>query len=148
MDDHPILIVEDDPDHRELILGALAERCDRSRIATAADGIEALDYLWARGPHEERDTRKQPRLVILDLRMGRMDGIELLKEMRADPRTASLPVVMLSGTSEKSELDRCYEAGANSVVRKSTNFEELRHKMERVHDFWLTVNEANRHSRV
>jgi CheY-like chemotaxis protein len=148
MSDIAILVVEDNPDHRELILAALAERCDRARIAVAADGVEALDFLFCRGAHEARDARKQPRLVILDLKMSRMDGLEVLKALRADPRTASVPVVMLSSSSERQELDRCYEAGANSVIRKSIDYDELRHKMGKVYDFWITVNEANRNSRV
>ena len=148
MDDVAILVVEDNPDHRELIVSALAERCDRSRIATAADGVEAMDFMMCRGPHTARDPRKQPRLVILDLKMSRMDGLAVLRAMRADPLTSSVPVVMLSGSSEKQELDSCYEAGANSVVRKSLDYDELRQKMAKVHDFWITVNEANRHSRV
>lgn len=148
MSDIAILIVEDNPDHRELIVAALADRCDRSRIATVTDGVEALDFLFGQGTHEGRDVRKQPRLVMLDLKMGRMDGLQVLKAMRADPRTASVPVVMLSSSSEKHELDSCYEAGANSVVRKSIDYTELRQKMGKVYDFWVTVNEANRHSRV
>ena len=146
--DAALLIVEDNPDHRELIVAALAEKCDSARIATAADGVEALDYLFGQGPHEGRDVRKQPRLVVLDLKMGRMNGLEVLKAMRADPRTSSVPVVMLSSSSEKKELDSCYEAGANSVVRKTIDYNELRQKMGKVYDFWITVNEANRHSRV
>jgi CheY-like chemotaxis protein len=148
MNEVAILVVEDNPDHRELIVGALAERCDRSAIATAADGREAFDYLFCRGPHAARDPRKQPRLVVLDLKMSRMDGLQVLRAMRADPLTASVPVVMLSGSSDKAELDGCYEAGANSVVRKSLEYDVLRAKMAKVYDFWITVNEANRHSRV
>lgn len=148
MDDVAILVVEDNPDHRELIVAALADRCDRARIATAADGVEALDFLFCRGRHTARDSRKQPRLVILDLKMSRMDGLQVLRAMRVDPLTAAVPVVMLSGTADKPELDRCYEAGANSVVRKPLDFDELRHKLAKVYEFWITVNEANRHSRV
>lgn len=148
MSDIAILVVEDNPDHRELIVAALAEHCERSRIATAADGVEALDFLFCRGSHEARDPRKQPRLVILDLKMSRMDGLSVLKALRADPRTSAVPVVMLSATSEKVELDRCYEAGANSVIRKSIDYDTLRQKMGKAYDFWITVNEANRHSRV
>jgi two-component system response regulator len=148
VNDALILVVDDDEDHRELIVAALAERCDRSRIAAMPSGAEALDYLMCRGAYAAQDPRKQPRLVILDLRMAPVDGVEVLKALRADERTASLPVVMLSSSSEKAELDRCYQAGANSVVRKSADFDELRQKMARVHDFWITVNEANRHSRV
>jgi CheY-like chemotaxis protein len=148
MTDIAILVVEDNADHRELIVTALAEKCERSRITVAVDGVEALDFLFCRGAHEGRDARKQPRLMILDLKMTPMDGLEVLKAVRADPRTSSVPVVMLSSSSEREELDACYVAGANSVVRKSTDYDELRNKMGKVHDFWITVNEANRHSRV
>jgi two-component system response regulator len=148
MADIAILLVEDNPDHRELTLMALKESCDPARIVAASDGEEALDFLLARGAHAGRDARKQPRLVILDMKLPKMDGIGVLKAMRDDPNTQSVPVVMLTATSEKAELDRCYEAGANSVVRKSLEYEELKRKMRQVYDFWITVNEANRNSRV
>ena len=143
-----ILIVEDNPDHRELIVRALGECCDPAILAAAPDGVEALDYLFGRGVHAGRDTRRQPRLVILDIKLTLLHGIDVLKAMRADTRTQSVPVVMLSASFEKDTLDSCYESGANSVVRKSTDYEELRHKMRQVHDFWLLVNEGNRNSRV
>lgn len=148
MNDIAILVVEDNPDHRELIVSALADRCERSRIATAADGVEALDFLLCRGAYADRDPPKPPRLIILDLKMNPMDGLEVLKAIRAEPATLNVPVVMLSATTDKRELDSCYAAGANSVVRKTIEFAELRAKMEKIHDFWITVNEANRHSRV
>jgi CheY-like chemotaxis protein len=146
--DATLLVVDDNPDHRELIIGALGERCDRARIATAGDGQEALDYLFGRGAHAGRDTRKQPRLVILDLRMDGVDGLGVLQAMRADPRTLAVPVVVLSGVTDRVLLDKCYSAGANSVVRKSVQIDELRYKMAKVYDFWMTVNESDRHSRV
>jgi CheY-like chemotaxis protein len=146
--DIAILVVEDNPDHRELALMALQEVCDPARIAMAADGLEALDYLFGRGAHAGRDVRKQPRLVVLDIGLPRLDGLAVLKAIRAEPATQSVPVVMLSGSAEKAELDRCYEAGANSVVRKSVDHEELRRKMKLVYEFWVMVNEANRNSRV
>lgn len=146
--DIAILLVEDDPDHRELTLTALHECCDPARIVTAVDGVDALDYLFGRQAYAGRDVRKQPRLVILDMKLPRLDGIAVLKAMRDDPLTQSVPVVMLSSSSEKDQLDRCYEEGANSVVRKALDFDELRRKMQRVYDFWITVNEANRNSRV
>lgn len=148
MTDIAILVVEDNPDHRELTVLALREYCDPARIATASDGAEALDFLFGRGSHDGRDTRKQPRLVILDMKMTRLHGLDVLKAMRASPLTQSVPVVMLSSSAEKPELDACYEAGANSVVRKSLDYEELRRKMHQVYEFWVTVNEANRNSRV
>jgi CheY-like chemotaxis protein len=146
--DVAILLVEDNPDHRELTLAALRESCDPARLLAVADGDEALDFLFARGAHAGRDVRKQPRLVVLDMKLTRVHGLDVLKAMRAHPATQSVPVVVLSSSTERAELDSCYEAGANSVVRKSTNYEELRSKMRRVYDFWLTVNEANRASRV
>jgi two-component system response regulator len=148
MTDVAILVVEDNPDHRELTVLALCECCEPGRIETAADGPEALDYLLGRGAHENRDTRKQPRLVILDAKLTQMHGLEVLKEIRANPITRALPVVMLTSSTDRAELDSCYQAGANSVVRKSLDYEELRRKMRRVYEFWVTVNEANRNSRV
>lgn len=144
MTDIAILVVDDNPDHRELTVLALRECCEAPRIATANDGAEALDYLFGRGAHEGRDVRKQPRLVILDMKMTHVHGLDVVKALRADPRTQSVPVVMLSASTEKSELDSCYEAGANSVVRKSLDYDELRRKMRQVHDFWMTVNERYR----
>jgi two-component system response regulator len=146
--DIAILLVEDNPDHRELTLTALHECCDPARIVTAVDGVDALDYLFGRNAHAGRDARKQPRLVVLDMRLPKLDGLAVLRAMRGDPLTASVPVVMLSGSSDKVELDRCYEAGANSVVRKALDYDELKRKMQRVYEFWITVNEANRNSRV
>lgn len=146
--DIAILLVEDNPDHRELIVMALREVCDESRIVTANDGGDALDYLFGRGVHSGVDARKQPRLVILDLKLTTVHGLDVLKAMRENALTAWTPVVMLSASTEKAELDACYEAGANSVVRKTLDFEDLRRKMKQVYEFWVTVNEANRNSRV
>lgn len=146
--DIAILLVEDNPEHRELILLALRECCDASRLVAVEDGNQALDFLFGRGSFDGRDIRKQPRLVILDIKLIRVHGLEVLKEMRANALTQSVPVVVLSGSTEKAELDSCYEAGANSVVRKSADFEEMRRKIRQVYEFWVTVNEANRSSRV
>ncbi|MDF2463914.1 MAG: putative response regulator, CheY [Ramlibacter sp.] len=146
--DVAILVVEDNPDHRELILLALRECCEASRLAAVEDGTEALDFLFGRGSFAGRDTRKQPRLVILDMKLTRVHGLDVLKAIRADAVTQSVPVVVLSGSTEKAELDSCYEAGANSVVRKTPDFDEMRRKMRQVYEFWVTVNEANRPSRV
>jgi CheY-like chemotaxis protein len=146
--DVAILVVEDNPDHRELILLTLRECCDASRLVAVEDGTEALDFLFGRGSFTGRDTRKQPRLVILDMKLTRVHGLDVLKAMRADAATQSVPVVVLSGSTEKAELDSCYETGANSVVRKTMDFDEMRRKMRQVYEFWVTVNEANRASRV
>lgn len=143
-----VLLVEDDDDYRALALAILGEHCDRARILAVADGEDALDYLLGRGPHAGRDTRQQPRLVLLDLKLLRVHGMEVLKAMRQDPLTHAVPVVVLSGTSDKAEFDRCFHAGANSVVRKTDDPAELRRKLRQTCEFWITVNESNRNSRV
>ena len=138
MNDAAILVVDDNPDHLELTVLALSECCDPARIATATDGVEALDYLFG------RDTSRQPRLVILDMKLVRMHGLEVLKAIRQDARTATLPVVMHSSSTERNDIAACYANGANSYVRKATDFDELRRKMRQVYDFWMTVNERSR----
>lgn len=147
MNDAEILVVDDNPDHLELIVMALSECCDEQKIATAPDGVEALDYLLGRGPNAGRDTTQQPALVILDMKLLRMHGLDVLKTVRADPRTAQLAVVMHSSSTEKTDIAACYTHGANSYVRKATDYDELRRKMRQIHDYWLTVNEPCRHSR-
>jgi CheY-like chemotaxis protein len=146
--DVAILLVDDNADDRELALRALHEVCDPARIACAEDGTDALDYLLARGAHAGRDVRKQPRLVILDLKLRQLHGIEVLKAIRADPATQSVPVVILTAAVDRADLDRCYAEGANSVVRKGVDYDEMRRKLRQVYEFWITVNEAHRNSRV
>lgn len=141
MNNAKILVVDDNPDHLELTVMALSECCDPAGIATVSDGVEALDYLFGRGAHAGRDTSRQPRLVILDMKLVRLHGLEVLKAIRADARTAKLPVVMHSSSTEKSDIAASYVYGANSYVRKSTDYDELRRKMRQLHDFWMTVNE-------
>jgi CheY-like chemotaxis protein len=146
MKDAAVLVVDDNPDHLELTVMALGECCDPERIVTAQDGVEALDYLLGRGAHAGRDTRQQPCLIILDMKLIRLNGVQVLRAIREDPRTSAIPVIMHSSSTEKADIAACYEHGANSYVRKATDFDELRRKMQRVHDFWITVNERFRPS--
>lgn len=141
MNQAAILVVDDNPDHLELTVMALSEYCDLDRIATATDGVEALDYLFGRGAHAARDISHQPRLVILDMKLVRLHGLEVLKALRQDPRTSTIPVVMHSSSTEKSDIAACYAHGANSYVRKATDYDELRRKMRQLYEFWMTVNE-------
>ena len=141
MKDAAVLVVDDNPDHLELTVMALAECCDPARIVTAADGLEALDYLHGKGKYAGRDTCGQPCLVLLDMKLIRLNGVQVLRAIREDQRTAAVPVIMHSSSIEKADIAACYAAGANSYVRKATDFDELRRKMRKVHDFWITVNE-------
>ncbi len=144
MNHSAILVVDDNPDHLELTVMALTECCDPRDIVHATDGVEALDYLFGRGAHAQRDTTQQPRLVILDMKLVRLHGLDVLKAVRKDPRTATVPVVMHSSSTEKGDIAACYANGANSYVRKATDYDELRRKMRQVHAFWMTVNERYR----
>ena len=148
MKDAAVLVVDDNPDHLELTVMALAECCDPERIVTADDGILALDYLHGRGRHTGRDTRNQPSLILLDMKLIRLNGVQVLRAIREDARTAAIPVVMHSSSIEKADIAACYANGANSYVRKATDFDELRRKMRQLHDFWITVNERFRPSGV
>src|ERR1700712_5454991 len=108
MKDPAVLVVDDNPDHLELTVMALGECCDPQRIVTAEDGVHALDYLLGRGSQSGRDTRQQPRLVILDMKLIRLNGVEVLRAIRADPRTAAIPVIMHSSSIEKADVAACY----------------------------------------
>jgi len=142
---HPaILVVDDNPDHLELTVMALSECCDPRSIATANDGVEALEYLFGSGAFDGRDTTIQPRLVMLDMKLVRLHGLDVLKAMRSDPRTSTVPVIMHSSSTEKRDIAACYAHGANSYIRKATDYDELRRKMRQVHDFWMMVNERHR----
>ena len=141
MNDAVILVVDDNRDHLELTVMALAECGEADKIATATDGAEALDYLTGRGTFAGDRQPRLPRLVLLDMKLVRMHGLEVLKAIRANPRTSKLPVVMHSSSSERSDIAASYAAGANSYVRKDTDYDDMRRKMRQIHDFWLTVNE-------
>ncbi len=147
MKDPAILVVDDNPDHLELTVMASQECCDAELIATASDGVEALDWLFGRGAHAARDTARQPQLVILDMKLVRMHGLDVLRAIRSDPRTATLPVVMHSSSTQQGDIAACYAAGANSYIGKATDFDELRRKMRQAYEFWLTVNERSREPR-
>jgi CheY-like chemotaxis protein len=136
-----ILVVDDNPDHLELTVMALGECCAVEEIATVTDGVEALDFLFGRGAYAARDTRRPPRLVILDMKLVRLNGLGVLKALREDPRTATIPVVMHSTSTEKRDIAACYAHGANGFVRKATDYDELRRRMRQLYDFWITVNE-------
>lgn len=144
MNDPTILVVDDNPDHLELTAMALAECCDPAEVLTLGDGSEALDYLFGRGSHAGRDTRRQPRVVILDMKLVRMNGLDVLRAIRGEPRTAMLPVVMHSSSTEEADIAACYAGGANSYMGKATDYDELRRKMRRAYEYWVTVNEPPR----
>jgi two-component system response regulator len=141
MNSEAILLAEDCTDDVALTLRAL-ESCNISaeRVALACDGVEALDYLFGNGQYSNRDIRNQPQLILLDLGLPKIDGIEVLRRVRQDSRTWHVPVVVLTATAEKAEIVKIYSLGANSLVQKLVNFSEFVEAIRRLGVYWLEVN--------
>ncbi len=135
-----ILLVEDCADDQALTLRALARNSIANEVVVARDGVEALDYLFATGAYTGRDVRQMPVLVLLDLKLPRIDGLEVLRRMRADPRTAPLPVVVLTSSSEPTDVAGSYDQFANSYIRKPVDFAEFTEVVRRLGLYWLILN--------
>jgi len=142
MPDKLILVVEDNPDHLELTVLTLDELGVSAEIAVARDGVEALDYLFGQGRHAGRDTQKQPSFVLLDIKLPKLSGLDVLRAIRGNPLTALVPVVMLTSSSERSDMVACYQSGASSFVRKPVGFVDFTEKLDRLQAYWLGVNES------
>jgi two-component system response regulator len=142
MNDKLILVVEDNPDHLELTVLTLEEHGVAAEIVVARDGAEALDYLFGQGRHAGRDTHKQPTFVLLDMKLPKLSGLDVLRSVRSNPLTALVPVVMLTSSSERSDMVACYRSGANGFVRKPVDFGEFTQKINSLQAYWLDVNES------
>jgi two-component system, response regulator len=137
-----ILLVEDNPDDEELTLLALKECNIANEVVVARDGVEALDYLFATGPYAGRDPSRLPQLVLLDLKLPKLDGLEVLKRLRADPRTELLQVVILTSSNEEEDVLASYRHRANSYVRKPIEFQRFTNAVKQLGLFWLLISEA------
>lgn len=137
-----ILLVEDNPDDVALTLRAFKRSNISNEIVVAGDGVEALDYLFARGRYAGRDTHQQPAVVLLDLKLPRLDGLDVLRSLRANPSTALQPVVILTSSDEERDMIMSYKLGANSYVRKPVDFDEFVEAARRLGLYWLLLNEA------
>jgi two-component system response regulator len=142
MTDKVILLVEDNPDDELLTLRALRKNAVTGEVVVARDGVEALDYLFGTGAHAGRDTSVMPQLILLDLKLPKIDGLEVLRRLRADERTRLLPVVILTSSREQQDMLEGYGLGANSYVRKPVNFEQFVRAVEQLKLYWLILNEA------
>jgi CheY-like chemotaxis protein len=142
MKDKIILLVEDNPDDELLTMRALKKNGVLNEVVVARDGVEALDYLFASGAHSGRDMGVMPQLILLDLKLPRVDGLEVLKRLRSDERTRLLPVVILTSSREQQDMLDGYGLGANSYVRKPVNFEQFVKAVEQLKLYWLVLNEA------
>lgn len=137
-----ILLIEDSPLEVELTLRPLRELDPGSRIEVARDGEEALDFLFGRGAFRHHSGSPLPRLVLLDLKLPKVDGLEVLRAVRASSRTCMVPVVVLTSSEDPRELAQCYQLGANSCIQKPVKYEELRAAMQAVGRYWLRLNQA------
>lgn len=137
-----ILLVEDNPDDRILTVRALKQHNVYNEIKEVKDGQEALDYLFGEGEYAGRDTAIQPQIILLDLKLPKVDGLEVLQRIRADSRTRRLPVVILTSSNEQQDMISSYDLGANSYVRKPVDFNEFIEAARQLGMYWLMLNEV------
>ena len=142
MNTNPILLAEDNPDDQELALRAFAKSNLSNDIILVKDGVEALDYLFGRGEYAGDEPPPLPAVALLDLKMPRKDGLEVLQEMRTHERTKYLPVVLLTSSKEEQDIVRGYRLGVNSYVRKPVDFNEFLKAIQQLGLYWLILNEA------
>jgi two-component system response regulator len=138
---NPILLVEDNPDDEALTIRAFQKNNIRNEIIVARDGAEALDFLFAKGAYAGRNAADLPQVVLLDLKLPKVDGLEVLKSIRADQRTAFLPVVILTSSKEQQDIINGYRLGCNSYVRKPVDFDQFLEAARQLGLYWLLLNE-------
>lgn len=141
MNDKFILLVEDNPDDEALTLRSLHKNNIMNEVIVARDGAEALDYLFATGTHAGRDTRRMPTVVLLDLKLPKVDGLEVLRRIRSDERTKLLPVVILTSSKEEQDVVNGYRLGTNSYIRKPVDFNQFVEAVGQLGLYWLLLNE-------
>lgn len=141
MTNQAILLVEDSPDDVVLTLRALQQANILNEVVVARDGVEALDYLLGTGAHAGRDTRILPAVVLLDLKLPKISGLEVLERLRGDERTQLLPIVILTSSKEEQDLISGYKLGANSYIRKPVDFNEFAAAVRQLGVYWLLLNE-------
>jgi two-component system, response regulator len=144
MSERSILLVEDNPDDIELTTLALLEAKITNPVVVARSGVEALDYLFGTGAYAGRDVRNQPVVVFLDIKLPLLNGIDVLRRMRADERTCRVPVVMLTSSTEESDITATYGEGANSYVQKPVEFENFVVAARQLGLYWTVLNEPPR----
>jgi len=142
MKDKNILLVEDNPDDVKLTLRALRKCNIANQVVVTGDGVEALDYLFGAGAYAGRDVSDQPAVILLDLKLPKIGGLEVLRRMRADSRTRRLPVVVLTSSREEQDIVASYDLGANSYIRKPVDFEQFVAAVGQLGLYWLLLNET------
>ena len=141
MENKTILLVEDNSDDEALTLRALKKNNIQNEVVVAHDGAEALDYLFGTGAHVSRDTSVMPSVILLDLKLPKLDGLEVLRRIRAHARTQLLPVVILTSSQEEQDIVNGYRLGANSYIRKPVDFSKFTEAVRQLGLYWLLLNE-------
>ena len=136
-----ILLVEDNPNDLELALHALKHNNISNQIHVARDGAEALDFVFCTGAYEVRSLEEAPKLILLDLKLPKVDGLEVLKRIKSDPRSRMIPVVMLTSSRQESDVVQSYRLGVNSYITKPVDFEQFNQAVRRLGLYWLLLNE-------
>jgi CheY-like chemotaxis protein len=139
-----ILLAEDEPSDADLCMRALQRRKIANHIVWVKDGAEALDFLFARGPYASRTGTGRPRLLLLDIKMPKVDGFEVLRQIRADERLATMPVVIMTSSSEERDIVEGYQLGVNSYVAKPVDFGSFQQAVEDVGLYWMVLNKVPR----
>lgn len=139
-----IMLVEDNPDDEELTKRAIRKNNILNELMVARDGAEALDYLHGTGIHEGRDTSDTPTIILLDLKLPKIDGLEVLRRLRADERTKLVPVVILTSSKEEQDIVKSYKLGCNSYIRKPVDFIQFSNAVQNLGLYWLLLNEVPR----
>lgn len=137
-----ILLVEDNPSDLELTLRALKKANVLNRIQVARDGAEALDYIFCEGEHAARKIEDTPRVILLDLKLPKVDGLEVLQRIKGDPRTKAIPVVVLTSSQEQRDVIESYKLGTNSYIVKPVNFEQFAAAVQQLGFYWLLLNHS------
>ena len=145
--DKTILLVEDNPDDEELTVRALRKNNVANEVIVVRDGVEALDYLFAEGPYANRGIQPRPQVILLDLKLPKLDGLGVLRRLRADERTRLIPVVVLTSSREERDIIDSYGLGANSYVRKPVDFTQFTEAARQLGLYWLVLNEVAPRSR-
>ena len=137
-----ILLVEDNPDDEVLTLHALKKSHIGNKVYVARDGAEALDFLFCQNQYADRDPHEMPQLILLDIKLPKIDGLEVLRRIRADERTSLLPVVILTSSKEQQDLLQAYKNRANSYMRKPVDFDQFADAVHQLGLYWLVINQA------
>ena len=144
MSEKMILLVEDSPDDEELTTRALRQAKIANEIVVARDGAEAVDFLFGEGAHAGRDLSRMPAVILLDLKLPKLSGLDVLNRLRADPRTKLIPTVILTSSSEDEDMLKSYRSGANSYVRKPVEFGAFAQAVSQLGLYWMLLNESAR----